>query len=131
MSFRPSLLHALFTFFILTVMATAVHAADITPVEAQRLLKASPPAFLLDVRSSGEYLQKRIADAKLIPIDQLQGREAEIPRDRPVIVYCETGVRSSHVTNYLLRLGYRQVYNLTGGIMSWQVRGYPVLTGRP
>lgn len=104
---------------------------DTSPAEAAALLRENPGVFLLDVRTPGEYFQARIPGAYLIPIDQVVARRGEIPRERPVVVYCAVGSRSSQVADYLARLGYREVYNVSGGIMGWQVRGYPVLRGAP
>jgi rhodanese-related sulfurtransferase len=87
--------------------------------------------FLLDVRTPGEYQQTRLAGARLIPIDQMIKRLAEVPKDRPILVYCAVGSRSSQVVNYLVRQGYPELYNLDGGIYSWAQHGYPVLQGGP
>lgn len=104
---------------------------NMNPDEAFSLLKQRPEVFLLDVRTFGEYQQARLDGARLIPIDQLLGRLAELPRDRPVLVYCAVGSRSAQVTSYLARKGYPEVYNLAGGIYAWANRGYPVLQGLP
>ena len=96
--------------------------------QAAQLLKERPEIFLLDVRTPGEYFQVRLAGARLIPIDQLEQRVAEVPKG-PVLVYCAVGSRSSAVADYLLRLGYPEVYNLYGGIWGWQFRGLPVFKG--
>lgn len=116
-------------FSVLPALAAQVH--DISPAEAQELLRSNPATLLLDVRTPGEYMQARIAGAHLIPIDQVTARLAEIPRDRPLLVYCAVGSRSSQVAGYLSRQGYADVYNMSGGIMGWQVRGYPILQGAP
>jgi rhodanese-related sulfurtransferase len=108
----------------------AAASGNLTPQSAQRLLKERQNVYLLDVRTVGEYQQMRLADAHLIPIDQLTRRLGEIPRDRPVIVYCAVGSRSAQVFNYLARNGYAEVYNLDGGIYAWAQRGYPILKGR-
>lgn len=105
--------------------------SEVTPAQAETLMRERANVFLLDVRTLGEYSQVRIAAAQLIPIDQVVARVREIPRDRPVLVYCAVGSRSSQVAGYLAQLGYAEVYNMSGGIMGWQVRGYPVLRGAP
>lgn len=115
---------------LLTTVATAA-MQNISATDMQRLVKQTPNIYLLDVRTLGEYTQKRIKGAHLIPIDQIEKRINEIPNNRPIIVYCETGVRSSLVGRYLDRLGYSSVANLSQGIMGWQVRGYPIESGMP
>ena len=125
------------SFFLATlatiVLTTTASAAmqNINAVDMQKITKQTPDVYLLDVRTLGEYQQKRIKGARLIPIDQVQNRINEIPKNRPIIVYCETGVRSALVGRYLDQNGYQSVYNLGQGIMGWQVRGYPIESGRP
>lgn len=124
------------SFTLLLAMTLAVTTAtaamqNITANDMQKMTKQTPDTYLLDVRTLGEYTQKRIKGAHLIPIDQVQARIKEIPKDRPIIVYCETGVRSAMVGRYLDSLGYRSVSNLSQGIMGWQVRGYPIESGMP
>jgi rhodanese-related sulfurtransferase len=115
---------------LLTTVATAA-MQNISATDLQKLVKQNPDTYLLDVRTLGEYTQKHIKGAHLIPIDQVENRIKEIPQNRPIIVYCETGVRSALVGRYLDRLGYQSVTNLSQGIMGWQVRGYPIESGLP
>lgn len=116
-----------------SVLTTAAIAAmqNINAADMQKITKQTPDVYLLDVRTLGEYQQKRIKGGRLIPIDQVQNRIDEIPKNRPIIVYCETGARSAMVGRYLDSLGYQSVYNLAQGIMGWQVRGYPIESGLP
>ena len=111
--------------------ALAAVASNIAPPAANQLLKERKNVYLLDVRTLGEYQQMRLADAHLIPIDEVMRRISEIPQDHPVVVYCAVGSRSAQVFNYLARRGYREVYNLEGGIYAWAQNGYPVIKGRP
>lgn len=115
---------------IMTAPALAV-MQNITATDMQKITKQTPDTYILDVRTLGEYTQKRIKGARLIPIDQLQRRINEIPKNRPVIVYCEVGERSALVGRYLDQIGFKSVYNLSQGIMGWQVRGYPIESGMP
>ncbi|NIQ08628.1 MAG: rhodanese-like domain-containing protein, partial [Gammaproteobacteria bacterium] len=73
----------------------------------------------------------RLQGARLIPIDQLVARIGELPKDRPILVYCAVGSRSAQVVNYLARRGFSELYNLYGGIYSWAQKGYPILKGGP
>lgn len=111
--------------------AAAGIARDLSAAEARDLLRKDSRVFLLDVRTPGEYLQVRLEGARLIPIDQLLHRVGELPRDRPILVYCTVGARSSQVFRYLAGQGYPEVYNLSGGLSAWQLRGLPVLKGAP
>jgi len=72
--------------------------------------------FLLDVRTAEEFHRGHIAEATNIPIDEIRGRTYEIPRDRTILIYCRSGVRSYYVYRALKQLGY-SVLNLSGGYM--------------
>ena len=106
-------------------------AKNLSPTEAYQLLSERQDVFLLDVRTAGEFREVRLDGAKLIPIDQLLRRMQEVPRDRPILVYCAVGSRSSQVVGYMARTGFAEVYNLYGGIYAWGKNGLPVLTGLP
>lgn len=118
-------------FILLASAAAAAVARNVTPQDAYALLKQRQNLYLLDVRTPEEYQQARLANAHLIPIDQVVQRLQELPRDQPILVYCAVGSRSAQVFNFLARRGYPEVYNLDGGIYAWAQRGFPVLQGRP
>jgi molybdopterin/thiamine biosynthesis adenylyltransferase/rhodanese-related sulfurtransferase len=85
-----------------------------------RLASERPP-FLLDVREPWEWqvgnLERR--GAVLIPLGYLDARVEEVPKDRPVVVYCRSGIRSLDAAERLRRAGVTEVYNLRGGILAW------------
>ena len=116
---------------LLPIYANAAVARNLSPQEASAMIGQRGDLFLLDVRTPGEYRQTRLQGAHLIPIDQFVKRLAEVPRDRPVLVYCAVGSRSAQVVNYLARQGYPEIYNLYGGLYAWAQQGLPVLQGGP
>ena len=131
---RPLSLLAVICSIWSLLAATAALAApvrNVTPAEARELLQKNSRVYLLDVRTPGEFQQMSIEGAHLIPIDQFVARINEVPKNQPIVVYCAVGARSSQVSDYLARLGYPEVYNMSGGIMGWQVRGYPTRRGTP
>ncbi len=69
---------------------------------------------LIDVRSAVEFNQGALKSAVNMPIDRFQLLKDDIDNTRPVLLYCRTGARSEMVKNYLVRLGFDQVYNLGG-----------------
>ena len=126
------LLLSLALFLLLSpVLAAAAASRNVSPVDAYSMVSKRDGLYLLDVRTPGEYRQARLEGARLIPIDQLVGRLPELPKDRPILVYCAVGSRSAQVVNYLARQGYPEVYNLSGGIYSWAQKGFPILQGGP
>lgn len=112
----------------LTVAAPllAAPARDISSQEAKAFIDRTKNAFILDVRTPQERQQGYIAGSQLIPIDTIERRLTEIPKNRPIIVYCAVGSRSRVVAQGLSRLGYQQVYNMRDGIVGWSRSGYPV-----
>jgi rhodanese-related sulfurtransferase len=86
-------------------------------------------AFILDVREGMEYLQGHVPGAVLIPMSQLAGRVAEVPRDRPVHVICRSGNRSGSMTAFLERAGV-DAWNVAGGTDAWARSGRPLVAGR-
>lgn len=104
----------------------AAPARDISSQEAKTLIDKNKSAFILDVRTLQERQQGYIAGSQLIPIDTIERRLAEIPKNRPIIVYCAVGSRSRVVAQGLSQLGYQQVYNMRDGIVGWYRSGYPV-----
>ncbi|NIQ98565.1 MAG: rhodanese-like domain-containing protein [Desulfuromonadales bacterium] len=116
-------------FLCSVVSVQAAPAANINASRAFEMVEKQEDLYILDVRTPQEFFQARLEGAKLIPISQLQGRVDELPKSRPILVYCAVGSRSGAVASYLARLGFDRVYNLYGGIYAWQLRRYPVLKG--
>ncbi len=82
----------------------------IAPAEAKRLV--SEGAFLLDVRTPGEFGSGHIPGAKNIPVSDLAERLAEVPSDKVVVVYCASGMRSASAKRILTRSGRKTVHDL-------------------
>ncbi|WP_117237196.1 rhodanese-like domain-containing protein [Thermus sediminis] len=99
---------------------------NLSPEEAKRLYDEGVP--FIDVREVEEYAQARIPKASLLPLSEFMARYGEIPKDRPVVLYCRTGNRSWQAAAWLASLGYDQVLNLEGGIVQWYRAGLPVDT---
>lgn len=90
---------------------------DVSPAEAKRLVESG--ASLIDVRSPAEFAGGHLPSAKNIPVSELGARiEAVGPKDRPVVVYCASGVRSALARGVLERAGFAQVKNL-GAMSRW------------
>ena len=85
-------------------------------------------ALVLDVREEKEFNNGHILNAKLIPLGKLteQMSELERYRERPLVVVCRSGQRSASACAVLGKQGYKQAYNLEGGILAWQKAGLPL-----
>ena len=97
----------------------------VNTAEATHLINRED-ALVLDVRDPGEFGAGHILGAKNVPLSRLGDGEVAKRKDRPVIVYCEGGERSSKAVAALKRQGFARVVNLTGGLRAWQQAGLPV-----
>lgn len=95
--------------------ATATPGASITGPEARALVAGG--ATLVDVRSAEEWGDGHLGGAVHIPVGELAARMGELPKDRPVVVYCQSGGRSRKAAAQLAAAGY-QVRDL-GGMDAW------------
>jgi NADPH-dependent 2,4-dienoyl-CoA reductase/sulfur reductase-like enzyme/rhodanese-related sulfurtransferase len=76
-------------------------------------------ATIVDVREPGEFEAGHLEGAVNVPLSQLRERMDELPRDRPLWVYCQVGQRAYYATRALRLQGF-DVYNLTGGFKTYQ-----------
>lgn len=83
--------------------------------QLEEILDSNETITLLDVREREDYEGGHLRGAVSIPLDELEARAGEIPRDRPVIVYCARGSHSMIAARLLDRLGYRTA-NAVGGL---------------
>lgn len=98
--------------------------------EAVRLYNQD--AFLLDVRTASEYQSGFIGEAENISSTDIRQKLSQIAshKTEPVLVYCQSGGRSSGAARLLVKEGFTQVYNLSGGILTWKNAGLPINTTR-
>ncbi len=94
------------------------------PVAAERV--AHGEAILVAVRTPGEREQKHVAGSISLPLNHLVERSAELPRDRPLLVHCGGGYRSSIAASLLQRLGFTEVGEMAGGLAAWEAAKLPV-----
>ena len=101
---------------------------EMSVTEAKQRLDAAPAqTVLIDVREPYEWEICHLADAELIPMRQIPGRAGGLPRDRHLLIYCHSGVRSLRVTEYLRAQGFEAVTNIAGGIDAWAEQIDPTL----
>lgn len=93
--------------------------SDVTPVELKSILAGGERVTLLDVREPYEYSICHLEGATLVPLGTLVQSIQELDRDKPLVAYCHTGVRSSAAVEFLRKSGFRDVRNLRGGIDAW------------
>jgi phage shock protein E len=79
---------------------------------------AAAGAVVVDVRTPGEFEAGHAKGAINIPFDQIAARAGELPKDKPVVLYCRTGRRSGIAAGELQKLGFRSVYDFQT-LTSW------------
>jgi rhodanese-related sulfurtransferase len=82
---------------------------------------------LLDVRRPDEVAQGVIPGAQHIVLDELPAKADMLPKDKPLVVYCAKGGRSAQACAFLAAKGFKELYNLEGGIEAWQKEGGAVV----
>jgi hydroxyacylglutathione hydrolase len=97
---------------------------QISPPELAGRMRADH-LTVLDVRGRSEWDAGHIPGAANVPYGHITDRIAEIPRDRPVLVYCETGSRSAIAAGVLRAHGYDDVLNVRGGFSEWERQQLP------
>ena len=86
---------------------------------------------LVDVRTPDEAALGSIPGAINIPLDDLRERMSEIPKERPVYLFCEIGLRGYIASNILKGYGYKDVRNLIGGLKTYETATKPIITPTP
>ena len=97
-----------------------------TPQQVKAWIDAGKDLTLVDVRNIHELRSGAISGSKLIHIGSVEARMDEIPRDRPVVIYCSSGYRGGMGAGLLLKNGYTNVWNMLGGTNAWKALGYPM-----
>ena len=95
------------------------------PLIAEELAATDPPV-VLDIRNPREWESKHIANSMNIPLNHLQERIAEIPRDRRIAVHCAGGYRSSIAAGILHQHGITNLVEMAGGLAAWEAAKLPV-----
>jgi rhodanese-related sulfurtransferase len=106
-----------------------IHAQDgLSTAEFEKRISNQQPQ-LLDVRTAGEYQSGHIKNslqADWLNKDQFADRIKYLDKNKPLLVYCASGMRSGAAAKWLLDNGFTDVQNLKGGMVSWKLEGKPV-----
>jgi hydroxyacylglutathione hydrolase len=99
----------------------------VTALDLATQLESENPPLVVDVRTSREWKQQRLACSRNIPLNHLRESLAEVPREKSVVVHCAGGYRSVIAASLLKSAGFGQVADLVGGIGAWQAAHFPVI----
>ena len=94
--------------------------ATITNIDWNKALEMSKAgAVLIDVRTPAEVAEGMAPGAVNIPLQEIQQRLAEFPKDKDLLIYCRSGKRSMAASNFLIENGYEKVFNVEGGFLAF------------
>ena len=106
--------------------------SDISASDAVNLLQQKPDTVVLDVRTLSEFQAGHIPGARLVPVDELENRLSEVPKDvQNLLVTCQGGTRSAAACYYLSEKGYTNLLNMYDGMGSWPGQKEVGVTARP
>ncbi len=94
-----------------------------SPSELSKRLEAGDDLRLLDVRGEDEAAVASLPNARLLPLQELEARVAELEdwKADEVVIYCHHGIRSLHALGFLRHCGFENLHNLDGGIDRWSL----------
>jgi rhodanese-related sulfurtransferase len=91
----------------------------VTPMEVHQMLMDKRDFVFLDVRTPGEYERQRLPGATTVPLGSLRGRLGELPKDKPIITFCEISLRGYEAALILRHAGFEDVRVMDGGVVMW------------
>lgn len=128
---RPAVQLGLVAFIILVIFliaqggggTTATLSAEVSADAGYQMVQDG--AFMLDVRTQEEWDEYHAPMATLVPLDQLQARLNELPKDKEILVVCRSGNRSQQGRDILRAAGFNAT-SMAGGMKDWYAKGFPV-----
>jgi rhodanese-related sulfurtransferase len=107
--------------------ARPVVTIDVT--EAYQWITSDPNFMILDLRTPEEYAQGHIAKSRLLNFydSSFKTQLETMDRNQPYIIYCRSGARSGEAMKTMQEMGFRKVFNIKGGTLAWQAKGYPLV----
>jgi thioredoxin 1 len=104
--------------------------SSISAIEFSKKITELPGAPIIDVRTPGEFSQGHLKDAKNFDVSSagFENQIASLDKLKPVLVYCLSGSRSTYAVSYMKSNGFKEVYELNGGMMRWRAANLPETT---
>lgn len=99
---------------------------SITVAEAKALIEKRPDIVILDIRTPEELREGAIEGSTLVPFWAIMQNKLKLPKETPIVLVCAVGGRSYAAGQMLVKYGYKEVYNVSGGLVAWKEAGLPV-----
>lgn len=131
-SIRRSIMLLLFSAAVFTGCSSGPQAQKLSANEFADKIRQLPSAPLLDVRTPEEFADGHLTNARNFDWngDSFEQQTATLDKASPVFVYCLSGGRSAEAAQQMRTEGFKQVYELKGGIMKWRAAGLPETAGK-
>jgi rhodanese-related sulfurtransferase len=122
----------LFSALLVLMVACTLGSAQtvqMSPVDFEKKLTTAKEKQIVDVRTAEEYSKGHLAGAVLIDYYKKDFKDqlSKLDKSKPVFVYCAAGGRSGSASEVLDDLGFKQVYDMKGGMNAWTKAGKPVV----
>lgn len=115
--------------FVISISTTlnAQSSSNLNATAFDSKIKQTPNPQIIDVRTTGEFMQSHIKNALNIDVssNDFQQKIANLNKNKAVFVYCLSGSRSSYAMRILSSMGFKEIYNLSGGMMQWRGANLP------
>lgn len=113
------------------IRARAQSFAAVSATQAVRLMNQG--ALVIDLRDRDEFDAGHITDARNVPAAELESQAESLKKwkSKPVIAYCDSGLKAAGGVRTLHRLGFTEVFNLEGGLNAWVKENLPLAKSAP
>lgn len=107
------------------------HQPSVPEVEAEKVfedINSQKDIIILDVRTPQELLRGKISESINVPVDEIEEQVERVAPDknRTTYVYCLSGSRSGVAVEQMIKMGYKNVFSMTSGILAWRAKNYPM-----
>lgn len=92
---------------------------EITTTELKEQMKTDQTAVYIDVREVDEFEDGHVEGMKNMPLSSFTETYSELPKDKEIVIMCRSGNRSMQAAEYLVQQGYKNVINVSGGMLAW------------
>lgn len=119
---RITIFNLLVFALLVSSCSQAQNVKELSVADFEKKMATSPTKTILDVRTAGEYQSGHIQDAILMDYYKSDFKQqlSKLDKNKPVFVYCASGGRSGSASDILSDMGFKQIYDLQGGINAWK-----------
>lgn len=114
-----------------TITGVSTKITVVTPDQAVSLLKENPAFIVVDLRTAKEFAEEHIAKAQNVNYlaDNFESELSKLDREKTYLIHCRSGKRSTGSLETWKKLGFKRLYHLDGGLISWKKSGNEVVKG--